>query len=249
MTNRQKIAVLIPVYNHGDAIGPTLQNAIGYGYPVMLVDDGSDEACKAVLCSLAEQFRQQVSLLRLDENRGKGGAIKAGFRQLRQLGYSHAIQVDADGQHELSDLPKFVAASQRDPEAVIAGYPVFDNSVPRLRYYCRYLTHVWVWINTLSLQIRDSMCGFRVYPLDPIINLLDDETCSDRMAFDTEVLVRWCWRGQAITNLPTRVNYPLDGISHFRRWLDNWLISIMHSRLFFGMLYRLPKLLKRRVYG
>ena len=110
----------------------------------------------------------------------------------------------------------------------------------------RYLTHVWVWINTLSFAIRDSMCGFRVYPLPPVLRLMDEETIGLRMDFDVEVLVRLFWRGIVVHNLPTRVTYPLDGVSHFDVWRDNVRISRMHARLFFGMLRRLPRLLVRR---
>jgi len=118
--------------------------------------------------------------------------------------------------------------------------------VPRGRLYGRYATHIWVWINTLSLSIRDSMCGFRVYPLASTLALLDSERVGRRMDFDSEILVRLFWRGQPMHWLPVRVHYPLDGVSHFQLWRDNWLISAMHARLFFGMLWRAPRLLWRR---
>jgi hypothetical protein len=129
---------------------------------------------------------------------------------------------------------------------VISGYPVYDESVPAIRFYCRYLTHVWVWINTLSLQIRDSMCGFRVYPVAPVIALAARQKIGARMNFDTDIIVRLYWEGLDVVNLPTRVSYPSDGVSHFRVWLDNVLITRMHATLFFGMLLRMPKLLMRK---
>ena len=249
MANPYHLAVLIPVYNHEKSIGQTLSEVLAYEYPVLLVDDGSRETCKQVLLNLAESFSDRVTLIRLESNMGKGGAIKAGFKQLKNAGYSHAVQIDSDGQHSLSDLPLFVATSIENPLALVTGYPVYDESVPKLRYYCRYLTHVWVWINTLSFEIRDTMCGFRVYPLNLVTEMLENESCGNRMDFDPEVIVRWSWRGYAIVNLPTRVNYPIDGISHFNLWLDNWLISVMHTKLFFGMLIRSPKILFRRING
>ncbi|WP_315982747.1 hypothetical protein [Aliamphritea spongicola] len=115
-----------------------------------------------------------------------------------------------------------------------------------MRYYGRYLTHVWVWINTLSFSIRDTMCGFRLYPLAPLVTQFNEEHCGDRMDFDTEVLVRWYWRGGLVINQPVNVRYPLDGVSHFDVWRDNVLITVMHSRLFFGMLRRLPGLIWRK---
>ena len=103
----------------------------------------------------------------------------------------------------------------------------------------------WVWINTLSRQIKDSMCGFRVYPLAPIIALDQRQKLGARMNFDIEVLVRLYWDGLKIINIRTPVSYPSDGVSHFRGLVDNFLISRMHTTLFFGMLLRLPLLIAR----
>ncbi|WP_147471214.1 glycosyltransferase family 2 protein, partial [Pseudomonas syringae] len=207
-------------------------------------DDASSPACAAVLQQLAQA--EDIYLVRLPVNQGKGGAVMAGFREAARLGFSHALQVDADGQHDLGDIPVFLEQSRQYPEALICGYPQYDASVPKGRLYARYLTHVWVWINTLSLQIRDSMCGFRLYPLAPVLTLIDAVRIGKRMDFDSEILVRLAWRGQAMRWLPTRVHYPQDGLSHFRLFHDNALISKMHAKLFFGMLIRLPAILWRR---
>ncbi|MCP4391818.1 MAG: glycosyltransferase family 2 protein, partial [Gammaproteobacteria bacterium] len=171
-------AVLIPVYDHEEAIGQTLNQVLQHDCPVMLVDDGSGAACRDRLLALSKAHPQRVSLLRLKVNSGKGAAVKAGLRALMAQGYSHAIQLDADGQHEISDLPRFLAASKTCPERLVSGYPQYDN-VPLIRYYARYLTHVWVWINTLSFEIRDTMCGFRVYPLAAVTEMLNREPCGD----------------------------------------------------------------------
>lgn len=239
-------AFLIPVYNHEHAIGATLQDVLQYDYPVLLVDDGSDTACRNVLRDLVDKYSEQVKLLRLDNNGGKGAAVKAGSRSLLENGYSHALQIDADGQHDLSDVEAFMSAGENNPVALIAGFPVYDESVPKVRYYSRYLTHIWVWINTLSLDIKDSMCGFRLYPLAAIVELLDQAPCGDRMDFDPEVMVRWSWRGGLVENIATKIHYPTNGVSHFDAVHDNLLISWMHARLFFGMLRRLPFILWRR---
>ena len=242
-------AVLIPVYNHEHAIGATLESVLTHGHDVLLVDDGSDDACARVLVELRDRHDGRVELMRLPRNGGKGAAVKAGLRALAEAGYSHGVQVDADGQHDIADLPGMLEVARASPGSLVSAYPEFDDQVPRLRYYGRYLTHVWIWINTLSFQIRDAMCGFRVYPLEPTVNLLESEPCGNRMDFDPEVLVRWHWRGGRVVNRPTRVHYPLDGVSHFDLLNDNWLITRMHTRLFFGMLLRLPAILGRRVRG
>lgn len=244
-----RACAIIPVYNHEHAIGVTVEAVLRHELPCILVDDGSDAGCAAELDRLAARHPQRVSLVRLAQNQGKGGAVMAGFREAARQHYSHALQIDADGQHDAGDLPRFLELARQQPQAVICGCPVYDASVPRGRLYGRYVTHVWVWINTLSLTIRDSMCGFRVYPLAPTLQLIDQVAIGRRMDFDTEVLVRLNWRGVAVVSQPTRVTYPLDGISHFQLWRDNLLISRMHARLFFGMLLRLPLLLARRLGG
>jgi glycosyltransferase involved in cell wall biosynthesis len=229
-----KPCAVIPVYNHEHALPVVVAALHAAGLPCVLVDDASSPACAAVIDQLAEQ--PNTHLVRLAVNQGKGGAVMAGLREAARLGFSHALQVDADGQHDLGDL-------------LICGYPQYDESVPKGRLYARYLTHVWVWINTLSLSIRDSMCGFRVYPLPATLALIDTVTLGKRMDFDTEILVRLAWRNQPMQWLPTQVHYPLDGLSHFRLWHDNALISKMHATLFCGMLLRAPLILWRRWRG
>lgn len=244
-----KPVVVIPVYNHEDAIGVTLVDVLRFGYPVMLVDDGSSAICRDVLVKLCDQYAERVSLIRLPRNSGKGAAVKVGLQQALEAGYSHAVQVDADGQHDLEDMPLFMDTAQASPEALVIGYPRYDESVPTHRYLARYLTHAWVWINTLSFSVKDTMCGFRVYPLAQVVSLLREDGCGDRMEFDTEVVVRWVWQGLAVENLPTKVHYPIDGVSHFNAVKDNILISRMHAGLFFGMLQRLPRLLRNKLNG
>jgi glycosyltransferase involved in cell wall biosynthesis len=242
-----KVCAVIPVYNHGEAVGAVVDGVRAHGLPCVLVDDGSEPGCAAVLDALAAGDRSGIELVRLSENQGKGGAMMAGLRAARERGFSHALQIDADGQHDTSDIPSFLRLAEQSPEKLICGTPVYDASVPKGRLYGRYATHIWVWINTLSFTIRDSMCGFRVYPLAPTVQLIDTVRLGKRMDFDVEVLVRLFWRGMGIINHPTPVRYPSDGISHFDVLWDNVRISRMHARLFFGMLARLPLLLWRKV--
>ena len=239
-----KPCAVIPVYNHEAAVPAVIEALLAAGLPCVLVDDASSPACAAVLEQLAEH--EHVCLVKLPVNQGKGGAVMTGMREAARLGFSHVLQVDADGQHDLQDIAVFLDASRQHPEALICGYPQYDDSVPKGRLYARYLTHVWVWINSLSLQIRDSMCGFRVYPLPPVLALINSVKLGKRMDFDSDILVRLSWRNQPMRWLPTKVHYPLDGLSHFRMFHDNALISSMHTRLFFGMLVRLPSILWRR---
>jgi len=241
-----KACVLIPVYDHEHAIGAVVGGVLAHGVHCILVDDGSAAGCARVLDALAAANPGSVTLVRHAQNQGKGGAVITGFRKAAQDGFTHALQIDADGQHCVADIPRFLELARAHPDAIISGCPVYDESVPALRLYARYLTHVWVWINTLSFAIRDSMCGFRAYPLAPVMHLLARRQLGRRMNFDTDIIVRLYWDGVPVRNLPTRVSYPTDGVSHFRGFLDNVLISRMHATLFFGMLLRLPVLLGRK---
>jgi predicted LPLAT superfamily acyltransferase len=241
--------IVIPVFNHGAQIGATLARLLPHGLPVILVDDGSDAPTRDTLAALAARHAPQVTLIRLACNGGKGAAVMAGLRAARDAGYSHALQIDADGQHDAADVPRFVDVMHASPAALILGQPVYDDSVPAARRYGRWFTHLWVWIETLSLEIRDAMCGFRMYPLAPVCALLDAARLGTRMDFDIEVLVRLHWMGLRVVTIPTRVIYGEDGVSHFDVWRDNLRISGMHARLFAGMLWRAPSLLARRRRG
>lgn len=235
---------LIPIYNHHETIAATVQQLLPFGFAVIIADDGSDSATKAVLAELAQRYAQ-VEIITLPQNGGKGAAMCAAMLRAHQLGFSHGLQIDADGQHDVADVPKFWQAAAKCPAALISGAPVYDSSMPLGRKIGREITHFWVRIETLSLQIKDSMLGFRVYPLQSCVDIIQTHRIGQRMDFDIEIMVRLFWHGVPVQFLPTKVIYPVGGRSHFNMLKDNWLISKMHTRLFFGMLLRLPRLLKR----
>lgn len=244
---RFRAVVVIPVYNHGETIGRMVTVVRQAGLRCLLIDDGSDASCAALLNQLALRHGPAVTLVRLRENQGKGAAVMTGLREATRQGYSHVLQIDADGQHDTADIGPFLASARRHPDALICGYPIFDSSVPLVRRLSRWLTHVWVWINTLSFDITDSMCGLRVYPLQSTFPLITECAIAERMAFDTEVAVRLHWRGVPVVNLPTRVTYPAGGVSHFRPVFDSAQISLLHAELFVGMLARSIGLVRRRL--
>ncbi|KJF89088.1 glycosyltransferase family 2 protein [Photobacterium leiognathi] len=235
---------LIPCYNHGATVPAVIDALTSYGFPIIIVDDGSELATRKILSEQAK--RPNITIVTLPKNQGKGGAVIAGIKQADLLGFSHALQIDADGQHDLAALPKLLEESQAHPEALISGQPIYDDSVPKSRLYGRYATHIWVWIETLSFNIKDSMCGFRSYPISPIVNVINHNQLGLRMDFDTEIMVRFYWDDGDIRFIDTKVIYPEDGISHFDALWDNVKISWMHTKLFFGMLPRIPKLIKRK---
>jgi hypothetical protein len=156
------------------------------------------------------------------------------------------VQVDADGQHDVRDVPEFLAAAERTPDALVLGVPRFDATAPRSRLYGRRLSVFWARVETLSGVVQDPLCGFRCLPLAPTVALLARTPLGDRMEFDLQLVVRLVWAGLPVVSIPTRVTYFRDGLSHFRPWQDNVLISWAHARLGFGMVRRLPVLLGRR---
>lgn len=236
---------IIPNYNHAQVIQQTVASLQQYALPIYLIDDGSDQQTQAVLQQVAAQF-PLVKLHRRAENGGKGAAVQTGLHLARQDGLTHALQIDADGQHDMQDIPALLQASRQRPQALISGQPVYDNSISKGRYYGRYLTHFWVYVETLSLSVKDSMCGFRVYPLAAYGQLIQKTSLGFRMDFDIEVMVRLYWQGTPVHFVPTKVHYPEGGVSHFNLWHDNWLITRMHTKLVFGMLWRLPWLVSRK---
>ena len=240
-----KIAFIIPVYNHPHYLKALIEYLKVYALPIILINDGSNEETSTIL----KTFAQEVVLVEHVHNMGKGQAVMTGIQKAKALGYSHALQLDADGQHCWEDIPKFLKATEQNPDAMVIGSPVFDDSVPKKRLYGRYATHIWVWINTLSLDIKDSMCGFRVYPIESTVKLMSQYKLRSRMGFDSEILVHLKWQGVPFINIPTSVVYPENGISHFKAWEDNVELSKMHATLFAGMLWRLPQLLKQKVKG
>lgn len=243
-----KYGFVIPVYNHPHYIQALLEHLNQFALPIIVVNDGSDEACSQLLRTLATAFKHVV-LLEHALNQGKGQAVMTGLNKAFELGLSHALQIDADGQHDWADIANFLHISQQHPQAMVIGQPIFDDSVPKRRLYGRYATHIWVWINSLSFEIKDSMCGFRVYPLAQTIHILNTTKFQPRMGFDSEILVRLKWENVPFINVPTKVIYPEQGISHFHVWRDNLGMSKAHSRLLAGMLLRLPKLLKNKLTG
>ena len=235
--------VVMPCYNHGATMASVLARLAPFNLPIIVVDDGSDAATQRQLGQLAAE---NLTMLRLPHNQGKGAAVICGMRAAMQQGYTHAVQIDADGQHAIEDLPAMLAEARHHPDCLISGRPSYDDSVPKARLYGRYVTHFWVWVETLSFSIKDSMCGFRVYPLASALALCDQRPIGQRMDFDTEIMVRLYWQGTPSRFLATRVVYPENGLSHFDAIRDNLRISWMHTRLFFGMLPRIPALLAMR---
>ena len=191
-----KPCVVIPVYNHERAVGAVVEAVVAQNLPCILVDDASSAECARLLDVMAAARPGRLILLRHAVNRGKG----RGRADRRAACCATGLQPCAPDRCGWSTPVRRYSAFCRagtssSRGAVIVGYAKYDATVPWLRLCARYLTHVWVWINTLSLQIKDSMCGFRVYPLPPLMMLDQQRKLGRRMNFDIEVLVRLYWQG------------------------------------------------------
>lgn len=249
MEGREKYGFLIPVYNHGKEVRGVLENLAAHSLPLIVVDDGSDQETKRHLQEARQSYRN-MELVELPRNTGKGGAVSAGIRHACRQGYSHVFQVDADGQHDTSCCAAFLEKSRQFPEAVICGEPVYDGTVPASRQKGRKIGNLWARIVTCSPDIRDAMCGFRIYPVAAACKAISGALLLDRrMGFDLEILVRLKWGNTALMYLPVNVTYPKDGLSHFHVVRDNVRIGGMFARAFFGMVPRSPLLLARKIAG
>jgi len=221
--------VLIPTFDNPDTVRAVVEQVRRHLPDVLVVDDGSGPRGRAEVARLAEHGLATV--FHRSDNGGKGAALKDGLARARSLGFTHAALIDADGQHDAEDLPRMLAAAEASPGALILGAPVFDESAPRSRLLARKLSIFWAHVESGERAIRDPLCGYRVYPIDAT---LATQVRGDHMEYEPEVAVRLLWSGAPIVNVPTRVRYlspAQGGISHFRLFRDNALISWMHTRL------------------
>jgi len=221
--------VIIPTYDNPATIRAVVEEARRYVPDVLVVDDGSHAEGRAACEALARDGLAEVH--HRPENGGKGAAVKDGFRLAHARGFTHAVQVDGDGQHDLDRIPEFVEVARAHPEALILGYPVYDHTLHRGRYVARLVTRFWNFVEVLGPTIGDSMCGFRVYPLEAA---LASGTRGDRMDFDIEIPVRMVWNGVPVRNEPIPVRYLTaeeGGVSHYRHFHDTLKISLLHNRL------------------
>ena len=240
--------VLIPSYNPGAQVYATVRAAREQWTPVWVVVDGSSDGTADGLQEMAARD-PGLRVLLLPENCGKGAAVLHGLDAAAAAGYTHALTMDSDGQHPADLIPSFMAASQQNPAAMILGKPVFDADAPALRVQGRKISNGWANLETLWAGIGDSLYGFRVYPIEPLRQVMRGQRWMRRFDFDPEAVVRLCWRGVPPLNLPAPVKYLAaseGGVSHFNYLRDNTLLTWMHIRLMLGFLLRLPLLLLRR---
>lgn len=225
-----RCCALVPTYDNPATLRRVVEGIRAHIDTVIVVDDGSHGEGRALCRALHDEGL--ALLVRRERNGGKGAAVKAGFARAGELGFTHAFQIDADGQHELSRIPAFLQEAQRRPQAAVFAYPEYDESAPKGRLWARKITRFWVNLELgRAQQVQDAMVGFRVYPLAAVEKL---RIPSNRMDFDVEIAVRLVWAGTPVTNLPVGVRYlsaAQGGRSHFQPFRDNLRLAWLHSRL------------------
>jgi len=237
-----KICGLVPVYNNHMTIAKVVRALLEQLDFVIVVDDGSNDGTETIVDRLKEELPDKVEVLHHPQNQGKGAAVQSGLHRANAMGFTHAIQVDADGQHDLDDLPKFLQGIEENPRALLLGAPIFDGDIPAIRKHGRKLTQGMIALEMGFWDVPDAMCGFRAYPVAAICKL---GKMDPRMSFDPEVMIRAHWAGVPLQRIPTRVRYlaPEEGgISHFKMVNDNVRHTWAHIRLIlqapFRLLYR-----------
>ena len=240
--------VIIPSYNSGSLLERTVREDLEYVSTVIVVIDGSTDSSETGVIALASTT-QQLHIMTLPENCGKGAAVLKGFEFALRQGFSHAVVFDSDGQHEAADLPLFFEASRQHPEAMILGVPRFGPEAPELRIKGRLVGNWWTNLETLWGGINDSLFGFRLYPIVPSLQILNSIRGGRRFDFDTQLAVRLYWHGIPPVNISTPVHYKkraAGGVSHFRYLRDNLLLVAIHTQLTLLALTMIPRLMRLR---
>ena len=247
-----RVCFVIPYYNHPRTIVPLVEILKAFGLGIVIINDGSSPESSAALEELnasvieasstpTAKTHSQIYVFHRAQNGGKGAAIKDGLQIAHQLGFSHAFQIDADMQHDLSKINDFLNASKECKEHIICAQPHYDENAPKSRLYGRKITNFWVYINTLGKDVRDSMCGMRIYPIEAVYNSL--KSCGDRMDFDIDILLYAVKNDVKLTWIQVAIKYE-QSISHFKVFRDNALISLTHAKHFF----LLPALIYKRIF-
>lgn len=224
-----RVCAVVPTYENPLTVGGVVAAIAPHVEAVIVVDDGSGPEGRAACEAVSDP--PKVVVVHRPRNGGKGAAVKTGLAEAQRLGFTHALQVDADGQHALERAPAFVEAARARPEAVVLGHPVYDTTVPAVRLRARRITRFWVDLEVGRGVIDDAMVGFRVYP---IARTLAVGARGDRMDFDVEIAVRLARAGVPVINLPVGVRYLAaeeGGVSHFRMFGDNVRLSWLHARV------------------
>ncbi len=237
------LCVIIPTYNNVGTIRQVIEDVSQYGLPVIVVDDGSTDGTSEVLSSLSEKIRP----VSYQPNRGKGHALVAGFRRAKEEGFTHAITIDADGQHFANDLPVFLQQLDSCDDTIVVGMRnLTEENMPRQNTFANRFSNFWFRLQT-GIDLPDTQSGYRLYTLASLRGL---RLITSRYEAELELLVFAAWAGTRIISVPVKVYYPPaeERVSHFRPVYDFVRISILNTVLCVAALvYGYPRMIVRRI--
>ena len=240
--------VVIPSYNSGPRLEQTVHEVMAVWRPVIVVNDGSTDGSVDPVINLA-QTETGLHVLAQSGNTGKGAAVFAALNYAVDRGFTHAAVFDADGQHDPSDIPRFMATAKEKPLALIMGTPEFGDDAPASHMIGHAVADFFARLETLHFALGDSLFGFRVYPILSTIKAMRRIRGGRRFDFDTQAAVRLSWLGVPNINLPAKVRYPTDRTRHFRYVRDNLRLILVHAWLLLHTPVIWPKMLYRRLTG
>ena len=233
MTDPRHICAVIPTYNNGGTVAEVVRRVLQQGLPVIVVDDGSTDGTQDALKGL------DIKILRHSQNRGKGIALRTGLEEARRLGYRHALTIDADGQHDPSDIPALVAAAA--PRTLVVGSRnIAAEGMSSGSTFANRFSNFWFTLQTAH-KLPDTQTGFRIYPLEDLPSL---KLLTARYEAELTLLVFSAWKGLKLVPVPVKVYYPEDRVSHFRPFADFFRISVLNTVLcVLALLYGYPRML------
>ncbi len=233
MTDPRHICAVIPTYNNGGTVAEVVRRVLQQGLPVIVVDDGSTDGTQDALNGL------DIKILRHSQNRGKGIALRTGLEEARRLGYRQALTIDADGQHDPSDIPALVSAAA--PRTLVVGSRnIAAEGMSSGSTFANRFSNFWFTLQTAH-KLPDTQTGFRIYPLEDLPSL---KLLTARYEAELTLLVFSAWKGLKLVPVPVKVYYPEDRVSHFRPFADFFRISVLNTVLcVLALLYGYPRML------
>jgi glycosyltransferase involved in cell wall biosynthesis len=220
--NELRCCVIIPVYNNAGTVAQVIAGAKRHAGTVIVVNDGSTDATAQILSAIPG-----ITVLAFPKNKGKGYALRTGFRHALREGFRYAITIDGDGQHDPSDIPRFAEAMEKARGALVIGArKLRQENMPRKNTFANKFSNFWVWVET-GRRLEDTQSGFRACPLEPFAGA---KYFTRRYDFELEILVRYIWKGIPVVTIPVQALYMPKGerVSHFRPFRDFLRISLLN---------------------
>lgn len=217
-----KACTLMPTYNNGGTLRDVVERVLNYCADVIVVNDGCTDDSAEILAS----FGDRITVVDYGSNRGKGYALKQGFKKAKQMGFDYALTIDSDGQHFPEDIPLFVEALEQHPGALIVGSRNLNQeNMPGGNTFANKFSNFWFKIQT-GIDLPDTQTGYRLYPLRSLPHIF-----SARYEAELSLLVFSAWRGIDLVPIKVNVFYPEDRVTHFRPFWDFFRISVLNTVL------------------